>query len=1752
MKHFYVKLAACILVFLFTVGFVSCKEDSLVSDSEDTKQEKTAGSDIPSHNSITTKASRMVSAMDQDGTVRTIEESSEENECGLVLTQIVVNTDSLGEEDQEHVIYQMDSFFVLEYENEEAAKEALDRYGQQENMQASYVKKMHTLDTGDEDYTYLSWGPESVHSKEFRNKIMDKYGSIDNLPEITVGIIDSGVDYNHEFLKDRMNSYQYDFVDYDDDAMDENFHGTHVAGIIVDMTLPNVKLNAYRVADANGEGTDVSMAEGIEQAVEDGVDVINISMGGEGTSDIVNAALDKAVAADIVVVVAAGNDSMDASNVWPANYDKALTVSALEQGVDVDDPIAAGYTNYGMVIDVCAPGSDIYSTVLDNQYEMESGTSMAAPSAAASAALLRTYNTEASYNEISDTLKINATDLGDEGFDKYHGYGEINLSAIDGYVALMEAPMIDKASGEYDEPVEVILSSSNPKAEIYYTTDGTIPTGTTENTTEQIYTGPITISNSSVIIAVAKIEGMPASTIASAKYYIGGMGLEEDFEVDGRGYIYKYNGCQTKLVIPETICGTTVVGIDVGAFQWNTTIVDLTIADTIVSIGECAFNGTLLERVYFGKNVKEIGDLCFTSGFFDLTIREMIVDEENPYLVVKDDVLYTADMEELILYISYKTDTTFRIPETVRKVRYGAIQDVQYLQTLEVPASVEEISYYTRSYDRGIFLNANNLLVNVDENNPYYSSENGILYNKDRTVLYYYSFAQTADDYIMPDTVTRIYYSCFHNWELQSITLSKNLQVIENSALGELDNVKSFIIPSTVTMIDNAAFSSGWEEPISIYFDGDLPMMNGEMVLLYTFEKIKIYRYPEAEGFDQLADSDYEIYDRTDGAYQKPYATYTVDAGGTLFFDELSGKITGYKGNLGDLEIPASIGNVPVKKIGQKAFYNCETITSVVIPSSVTEIGEGAFQDCLSLASVKVAGSVRTIAKRAFYDDRMLTEIVLEEGVEIVSRESFGRSWYGEIPEDELTISLPSSLTEIDDYAFCNSSNLSSLNIPEGVTKIGRYAFADANNLQYLTLPEGLKTIGDFAFSGSYLLYTLNIPRGVSSIGDYAFHYFGDTGVQSVTIRGNAGKIGVNAFYRDAIIYYEEGAKNFDQETLSQYSFEIIGWIPYPELRVAVNDKILLEDHDGYEYSKDGGASWQSSPLFTDLEEAASYEFSIRKAATDEAEAGESSEIARYATSSGVFEITAAYGNTLEQCLSELPDGFTFAEELSTEVGEIGDQYFEMVYEAEEEALDGQITRKVCVHVERANPYVAVKPTATAITWGEALGDSDIVGGSVRCGKENSNLLEGSWSWNEPLLQPTPDDSGLLKFKAIFEPEDSQHYTAVEILITIEVDKVPQPDIMPEPSMLVECIYDTLWQVTLPDGWTWSEEDSYKELPLDVPIQVTAIYDGWDASYYENVQILMTITREHSFELIVDQEATETIPGRQHEVCTVCGYQTDEVELPATGSGDGNQEPDDTQNTDSGQKPDNTQNTASGQKPDNTQNTDSGQKPDNIQNTDGGQKPDNGQNTQGSTLTAEELEKNSNLLNLKASSSWKNNALYIKWGKVKGAQGYDIFAAAYGKKYGSAVKTASAGKTSAKITKISGKKLSKKGTYKVCVKAYRIVNGKKQYIAAGLQMYVAGSKNVKYTNAKSVKIPKKSYVLKKGKTAVIKAGIVKQDQSKKLLPKSYGKSLRYISMNKKIVTVSSKGKLTAKKKGTCYVYVFALNGAKKKIKVTVR
>ena len=228
-----------------------------------------------------------------------------------------------------------------------------------------------------------------------------------------------------------------------------------------------------------------------------------------------------------------------------------------------------------------------------------------------------------------------------------------------------------------------------------------------------------------------------------------------------------------------------------------------------------------------------------------------------------------------------------------------------------------------------------------------------------------------------------------------------------------------------------------------------------------------------------------------------------------------------------------TIGN-SVTSIGKSAFYNCSSLTSVTIPDSVTSIGQAAFSYCSSLTSVTIPNSVTSIGRNAFYDCSSLTSVTIPDSVTSIGERAFSRcssltAFYGKFASADnsclivdgvlesfaidcgaTSYSIPDSVTSIRAYAFYKCSSLTSVNIPDSVTSIGSYAFYGCSSLASITIPDSVTSIGDFAFAGCSSLTSVTIGNSVTCIDQGAFS--GCSSLTSVTIGNSVTDILPNAF----------------------------------------------------------------------------------------------------------------------------------------------------------------------------------------------------------------------------------------------------------------------------------------------------------------------------------------------------------------------------------------------------------------------------------------------------------------------------------------------------------------------------------------------------------------------------------------------------------------------------------------------------------------
>ncbi|MFE7748528.1 S8 family peptidase [Streptomyces sp. NPDC057428] len=226
---------------------------------------------------------------------------------------------------------------------------------------------------------------------------------------VTAYVIDTGVRITHSDFEGRATS-GFDAVDNDEDADDGNGHGTHVAGTVAGAAhgvAKKARIVAVRVLDDAGSGTTEQVVAGIDwvTANHKGPSVANMSLGG-GADPALDAAVQKAIASGVTFAVAAGNESSDAGEGSPSRVTEAITVASSTKGDE-----QSSFSNFGSVVDIYAPGSDITSAwnTSDDATNTISGTSMATPHVVGAAAVYLGGHPDATPEAVASALTGGAT-----------------------------------------------------------------------------------------------------------------------------------------------------------------------------------------------------------------------------------------------------------------------------------------------------------------------------------------------------------------------------------------------------------------------------------------------------------------------------------------------------------------------------------------------------------------------------------------------------------------------------------------------------------------------------------------------------------------------------------------------------------------------------------------------------------------------------------------------------------------------------------------------------------------------------------------------------------------------------------------------------------------------------------------------------------------------------------------------------------------------------------------------------------------------------------------------------------------------------------------------------------------------------------------------------------------------------------------------------------------------------------------------
>lgn len=520
-----------------------------------------------------------------------------------------------------------EDFHILQYESPEAAMSAYNQLQNEKNvtnvapdvvidgLQGDISETLSESELNNKKHL-CDWSCDRTQS----DRLLD-YLETQDIPEreIVVALIDSGLDYNHEFFEGRfVRSYFNSSVDGNsDDELDgaQKSHGTAVASVVLDNTPKNVKVSVYKVFNDDLTTTISQVSAGYAAAIKNNPDIINVSITHlSDDSGLIRACLQQAYSKNIPVFACVGNTGRFDTVQLPANLSESIAVSATDR-----DNTTPTWNTLTLNSDVSAPGQDVIVAISDNQYIYWKGTSFSSPCAAALGAILKWVEPNITVDEIKERLKNTSFDVkrfnesassqGDN-LDNFHslwdGTGIIQFCNALG-LSELAAPEFNLENTLYVGEQNCSIQCADENATILYTTDGTYPA--LENAF--VYEKPFSVTQRTRIRAVAYYENggyySRETEITPRIQYIDD---DEKFTISDDGIITAYNGTVADLFIPDMINGITVTGIEAGAFD-TSTLMGLTLPKGVTEIPQLAFYKNQSLEFISGEGVAEIGESAF-------------------------------------------------------------------------------------------------------------------------------------------------------------------------------------------------------------------------------------------------------------------------------------------------------------------------------------------------------------------------------------------------------------------------------------------------------------------------------------------------------------------------------------------------------------------------------------------------------------------------------------------------------------------------------------------------------------------------------------------------------------------------------------------------------------------------------------------------------------------------------------------------------------------------------------------------------------------------------------------------------------------------------------------------------------------------------------------------------------------------------------------------------------------------------------
>ena len=636
-----------------------------------------------------------------------------------------------------------------------------------------------------------------------------------------------------------------------------------------------------------------------------------------------------------------------------------------------------------------------------------------------------------------------------------------------------------------------------------------------------------TVSFANLSGAVELVFNSAASPVEFGSYsVIANSGLGE-LALPALKEVGRYAFASNKSLSEVTVAdGSTVTEYEGDAFRYCNALTTVEIAASAESIGSYIFFECYeLDNIIFeGENLKHIGDYAFRYAGF----------------------------------------SSFKMPDSVVQVGASLFMDCSNLTSVELSENLRTtIAIEDTAYGQQVsaFNGASHLVeIIVPERNPYLKSVDGVLYDKELTIVFNYPAAKDATEYVIPDTVVSIEIGAFNYFTGKSLVLPEGVESIAKSAFS-LSDIEEIYLPSTLRTIGTQAFSMCQNlRVVEIAPNCVLESIGREAFRYCAFEEFDI---PDNVSF--IGDGAFDcclqlkkltlpaaITEIPEDAFKATVSLkeLAIQEGVTKILPSAF-----FSSGVVNLSLPSTLVG-----IDKNAFSNCMSLETVNIApfSNLQYIADTVFDYCVALVSIELPDSLTTMGEGVFRNCISLKNVVLSESLSVIPFETF----MGAVALE--TVEMPKALTEISDYAFTGTKSLKSIYIPSAVTYIGYYAFDGCESLESLTfapdiklaelgadpteevaifrntkslkslaLPESLTMIGASIFENSGI-ETLELPVGLSTISDKAFA--GCDNLVDVTIYSSVSSIGERAFANCSNL--ENLTISFGVESIGSFAFE--------------------------------------------------------------------------------------------------------------------------------------------------------------------------------------------------------------------------------------------------------------------------------------------------------------------------------------------------------------------------------------------------------------------------------------------------------------------------------------------------------------------------------------------------------------------------------------------------------------------------------------